>query len=180
MTNRDENIIQVYPTAGYEPGAGLPMGVWRGMSRVTGDASGGTLQNRLIFNQTGARFNSNDYSLEQFGLENGVSTAVTLQINTQNMLGTFALDDTVGLRFGVDLEDPIAADVAPNVRDLRLPLHMWIGHQNTAEIQCFLQAQSVNILNTVQTFYAMGYYWGPGARNAPGGIKYPTNPGMLG
>lgn len=180
MTIKQENVVQVYPSRGYEAGTGLPGGVWRGVARVVGDASGGFAQARLIFNQDGAPFNSNDYSLEQLALENGVSTAVNYQINTQNMLGTFALDDTVGLRFGMDLEDPITQDVAPNLRDLRLPLRMWIGHQNTSAIQCFIMAQTVNILNTVSTFWAMGYYWGPGARNALGGIKYPTNPGMLG
>lgn len=180
MTVTGEEIIGTYPSAGYDVATGLPQGTWRGVVRVTGDASAGGLRARLIFNQTGAPFNQRYFSLEQFGLENGVSTAIEYMVNTENMLGQFAIDNVVGLRFAVSLEDPIGDDIAPNIRDLRFPVRMFIGRQNQRLVQCFLQAQTPNILNTVHAFYAMGYFWDAGALNAPGGIKYPTNPQLLG
>lgn len=135
---------------------------------------------RLLFNQTGAARNGQYYSLEQFGLQNGVSTAKGYQLRTSNMLGVFAEDDTVGLRVRVQLEDPVNADVAPDIKDLGFPLRIWIGRQRTDLVAAFLEALTENVLNTVTTFYGMGYFWGPGAQNAVGGMKYPTNPGMLG
>lgn len=180
MTVTVEAIVIGYPNDGYLPATGLPQGVWRSQVRVTGDASGGNARARLIFSSAADEFNSRFYSLEQIGLENGVSTAVNYQINSSNLLGVFAQDNVVGLRYGVDLEDPVGGNVAPNLRDVRFPLRLWLGVQNSRSTNTFLQAQTVNILNTVTTFWAMGYFWDPAAQNAPGGMKYPTNPGMLG
>lgn len=175
----EESLIVALPNAGYPAGTGLPTGTWRGIVRVTGDASGNDTA-RLLFNQTGASRNSNYYSLEQLGLTNGVSNSVGYIINSSNMHGEFAIDDTVGIWRNQQLSDQLAIDLTIPLADMQFPLRWWVGRQNTDLVQAFIQAQAASVLNTVTTFWALGYFWGPGAINAVGGIKYPTSPGMLG
>lgn len=174
-----EAVVRMYPSAGYPPETGMPQGSWIGIVRNTGDGSGKD-NARLLFSQAGSALNSNFYSIEQLGLTNGVSTAIGYIVNVENMLGEFALDDTVGIWRNQNMTDQLDIDLTIPISDMHFPLRWWIGRQNTPLVAASLTAISASVLNTVTTFWAGGYMWGPGAQNAVGGMKYPTNAGMWG
>jgi len=155
-----------------------PIAYWWAASEGTGDATGGQLNQRFIFNRLGDPRNSRLYSLEYYNVGTVVNNNVDAILVASGFQGPGA--SSLGNVWAMETRINIiktalrAAAIASDYQ--RVPVFM--GGQEI--IQLGDQALSLLITNpngSKYTFDAGGYVWGPRSILANGGPQRP--PGGL-
>jgi len=161
---------------GYEDPA-LPAGYWFVRSAILGDASGSLMSLDIRFSTTNEPANSLMYSLEQYNVN--VSRVVFLDARLD--IGNFdpapsqASTGSVThfYAFFLTTDPAVSGRAALNLRDHSF-LPLFLGSPNKF-FGTELGTDMENVLGTSMAVNAQGYFWTPGARNAPGGPQRPPN-----
>ncbi len=153
----------------------MPEGYWFGSSVTTGDASAGTANHAINFNQAGGPRSSRIYSLEQISIfSDDVVTRVGRleQVNLEGPANrVFRGIMGITLLLSVD-------GISMNTQDEAF-LPRFLGSQRDPALVASIAFVIANIENVVTTFEVAGYWWGPRSVLVPGGPQRPLN-GMFG
>jgi len=146
----------------------LPSGIWKGSMVAVGDASGGVVETDLVFSPIGP-LNTRYYSLDQAmatysdggGDRLGTTSVINLgQLQTRRYNGI--------MRLAAD-----ASSQQVQGRDWAF-LPIFLGAQINPAATSLVSFKTVNTLNEILSFTAMGYFWQARAGNAPGGPSRPV------
>jgi len=158
---------------------GLPLGHWTAAAESEGDGSGGDISFQHIFrNASNQLGDSNYYSIEQMTFMTTVSTVTGASLTINGMdVGT---GDVATPQLPVDRVYALDLDVtdqAVAVRAMSRPngYKIWIGTYQgipTDFGDMRLRMDNPGVSDTAR-FVVYGYYWGPGAINAAGGMRKP-------
>lgn len=158
----------------------LPDGYWAVHAAVLGDASGGLMSINVRFS-TGTEPNpSSLWNLEQLMLRHTAVTALNCRIDYGNMDvqpnngSTGALNKVYQL-FLIDM-GAVDTGAAGSLLSNQLPLFLGAARKEVNSDLAF-DVNNVNAASFV--VMAQGYFWGPGAINAPGGPQRPAR-GLFG
>lgn len=164
----------------FPPVPGLPSGVWSASNDDEGDASGGIISFQHIFRNTSNNLgDTNLYNIEQVvcGTQNTFLTAARLTINGMDpgtgqvssprpvdRIFQYPLDDVVT---GSGFQRAIPADKGT------VPL--WVGTYSGVDTDLgdMIFALGNPGGGSRVIFAVYGYFWAPGAVNAPQGIRRP-------
>ncbi len=158
---------------------GLPAGYWSCSGQDEGDGSGGDMTFQHIFsNPINGLGDGNLYSIEQLTISSTVSntSSMLLQINGMDSgTGRVATpDDPVDREYLIDMD---ISSQATNVRAISRPngYKIWVGRYQGLPTDLGDMILRVSNPTGSDTIAAViqGYYWTPGAVNAPGGIRKP-------
>jgi len=155
----------------------MPAGLWVAKSSVLGDASGSLMSLDIRFSTAALPATSLMYSLEQYAVNVSRDTALDCRLDiglfdgfpTQASTGAV----TVFYAFFLTTDPSNSGRAALNLRDHSfLPLFLGAPQKDTT---VELGTDIDNVVATSLSVMAQGYFWSPGAINAPGGPQRPPN-----
>lgn len=167
---------RIRPYRGFED-PGLPDGFWVVHASVLGDGSGGLQEIVIRFSSALEPAVSTLWNLEQAVVShNGLAGTVT-RVDFGNMDFQAAENSTGGLVkvFALPLLD-FGASFPGSAIDFenRLNLPLFLGSARK-QVSGDLSFDAPNTTGTSFSVNVQGYFWGPGAINAPGGPQRPVN-----
>lgn len=163
----------IRPFRGYEEAA-LPDGYWAAHASVLGDGSAGLASINVRFSTVTEPNASTLWNLEQL-LVSVTSSVVSFRLD-YGLMDQFPVGISTGVLTKLiqgELEDfgTVAGGRALNFKSLALPLFLGAGRKDT---NSDLSIDVDNVNATSLTVFAQGFFWGPGAINAPGGPQRPA------
>jgi len=175
MSIENTNIISRGAWGGYEDPS-LPIGTWSCQVSDIGDATGGTSQLVVLFQDAGAEeLDSNMYSLEQFSFDTTDSNGI-LRIGPRNV-GIFpalGILGTLNWNWTCDVDSPSGTGISMTNLDQTMHQGKFLGGQ---VLKGFGTGINFVYRNTdIQTYrvVSMGYMWGSRSRSTPAGPKRPV------
>jgi len=168
------SLIAIRPFRGYED-PGLPQGFWHFRLAALGDATGGQLSVAIRFQIVGRPSPSQLWSLDQLMINSTTSsTAISARLQVVNMDQVPAMGSTGALSDTYSMElSPDTFGVALRRQLCQLPL--FVGQPIDNNLNAGLQIDVPNVNALSLNVRAQGYFWGPGAINAPGGVRRPVD-----
>ena len=165
----------IRPFRGSEDPA-MPAGWWAAKSSVLGDVSGSLMSLDIRFSSATEPATSLMYSLEQYNVNVSRATALFCRLDVGLFDGfpTQASTGSVVTFYAFVLTtDPSASGRAGmDPRDSAfLPLFLGAPQKDTTVV---LGTDMDNVDATSLSVFAQGYFWTPGAINAPGGPQRPA------
>jgi len=170
--------IQHRPFRGYDD-PGLPNGIWIVQSSVLGDASGGNMILDVVFKDGSLPVPESSlmYNLEQVNVVTSTGGTSSCSVNPSNW-DELSPGFTGGVStvWGYLLSALDALNVTAS-RGLWSNVTPWfLGQVRKNTTNTIVRFQLLNGGATTDlSVKAEGYFWGPGAINAPGGPRRPTD-----
>lgn len=164
------------------PVPGLPMGVWSASNDDEGDASGGLISFQHIFRNTSNNLgDTNLYNIEHtmIASANSANTAARIQINGMDPgTGQISSPRPIDRIYTVPLTDSdVGSGFVRSPFPERATKPIWVGTYNGPDTD--LGDMIIALENPTAAFRVLvavyGYFWAPGAINAPNGIQRPLN-----
>jgi len=153
----------------------LPEGSWVCALSIAENASGDPVTAAIDFQTDSAALSSRMWSLEQLQIQKLNTLGTTgLQLVPRNM-ETFERNQLpiAGWRIGVDNLPGGPGGRGLNARDMVL-FPIFFGAPRIAGVNAGFEIVGENDLTNRLNVIAYGYFWGPGARTAPGGPQRPA------
>ena len=169
--------VDVRPYSGFTDPS-LPVASWIAQGGVAGDASGGVLDMRFIFQRDGDAQISELFNIEQFSADTSAANSRSLSLETLNMdqLSANRLGTAQVWRFTTSVVSGPQTSALFSGSDV-LPL--WLGSPNRDEGDAGLRFQWQNIDLLLYFISIQGYMWGPRSVLAEGGPRRPVG-GLFG
>lgn len=178
MAVTQRRTVEFRPWNAYADPA-LPEGSWFVAFGVAHLGAGGLMTAQVRFQETGEQLSSRLYSIEQVTYDTLVQTgSAAIMLRTVN-LETFQRLGTFSQSIGFFLADDPAGGKSIRASDL-VALPWYVGAPRIQGL-----ASGFDVIDTDggignrSDILISGYYWGPAARNAPGGPQRPTT-GLFG
>jgi len=167
---------RIRPYRGFEDPA-LPDGFWVVHASVLGDGSGGLQEIVIRFSSALEPAPSAIWNVEQLVINHTGLAGTVTRIDFGNMDRQAAENSTGALQklFAFRLLD-FGASFAGSAIDFgeKLNLPLFLGSSGK-QISGDLSFDAPNVTATSFSVNVQGYFWGPGAINAPGGPQRPAN-----
>lgn len=151
----------------------LPAGIWIGGGVVTGDASGGDRQIRILFALATQLRVTHAFSLEQVTMDLTDNSAQGVEFRCSNL--DKDVSDVTGrnLRFIMSTSGAAAGDSFMSLREMA-GLPFFLGRQSGSNIETSMTLILPNSLNEEFSATCQGYYWSQRSISVPSGPRRPT------
>lgn len=158
---------------------GLPAGHWSCSGASEGDASGGDVTFQHIFSSPANNLgDSNLYSIEQICMNTTDNTPTGALLEIRGMdrgVGSVSIpDDPVDRIYALDY-DSINAAITQRAMSRPNGYKIWVGRYQGIPTDLGDMRWRMQNVGATESFNVAiyGYYWTPGAVNAPGGLRKP-------
>ena len=162
--------VELLPWRGFDDPA-FPSNAWIAQRSTDGDASGGNIANRIIFQLATDALSARLYNIEQLHISQVTNAVIQAQIEIVNM-GHLAVDRALtDYRYALALNAGASAGgISPS--SLNHPL--FLGAPNMAGAQSHVGIEIPNAgAGETLIVTAWGYVWEPRSILAPGGLQRP-------
>ena len=165
--------IRIRPWRGYED-PGLPIGMWVAQAVLPGDATGGFQQIQLQFQEADQPLSGLFYNLEQLEIQVNANTSVPCEftIIRFDTMGNTALANR---EYMLELVGTGGSGGSASMRPRDSLKGIFLGRPNALTIASHLSIIIDNVDGRTLTGTAQGYFWGPEALQAAGGLRRPVD-----
>lgn len=168
--------VDIRPYSGYSDPS-LPIGSWIAEGGAAGNASGGIMTMRFLFQRDGDAQISELFSVEQLAIDTTNNLAQTFVMRTQNM------DSLAPSRAATDQRWFVTTDAINTVGESAMGLSktilpLWLGTPNRNEGDAGLAFETLNTDLLLYFIGIQGYLWGPRSVLADGGPRRPVGGGL--
>jgi len=163
------------PIQGGNPELGQAAGLWTAEVQVIGDASGGAMKTQFDFASSLQGKSGNMFSLEQLGIVFAASSAGGLLFQVINMHQTEKVTNRVNFEIG--MSQPVTGErQVPQATEGLKKMGLFLGQQASGGVACGFTISRNNLDGISMNVSALGYWWPPAAKRAPGGLVRPLGP----
>jgi len=174
MALTQRRTVEVLPWKAFANPA-FPAGSWICALSIAENASGDPVTAAIDFQTDSSALSSRMWSLEQLDIQKlNLIGASTVQLIPRNM-ETFQRQQlpSTGWRLAMTSLPTVPGGRALDARDTAL-FPIFFGAPRIAGVNCGFEIVADNDLTNRLNVVAYGYFWGPGARSAPGGPQRPA------
>lgn len=181
MTIFQTSPISLRPFRAYAD-PGLPAGYWVVHVGILGDASGGAAQQFLEFSRVGTSRPSQMYSLEALVIDQSINPQ-SEPFDSYALMEILRFDQLpaqggTGAQFwwyGLHLKDIGGQRIGAAIQQEAGYLPIFLGAPDKQLLGSFILIEHNNFNGAIFSVKAEGYFWNPGAINAPGGPRRPID-----